>query len=100
MSEATNINFYTLDISPPCRAVEMLMRHIGLQFNKIIVDLLAGEQYKPDYLMVGLAYVNVIVVSVKLNISISFVTIFRLSFTIIITTLISSSSPSSFCILF
>lgn len=38
---------YTLTVSPPCRAVELCLKALGLHVDRKIVDLLVGEHLKP-----------------------------------------------------
>lgn len=40
---------YTLTVSPPCRAVELCIKALGLHVDRWIVDLLAGEHLKPEF---------------------------------------------------
>uniref|UniRef100_A0AAG5DTP0 glutathione transferase n=1 Tax=Anopheles atroparvus TaxID=41427 RepID=A0AAG5DTP0_ANOAO len=44
------ILFYTLHLSPPCRAVELTAKALGLQLERKIVDLLGGDHLKPEFL--------------------------------------------------
>uniref|UniRef100_A0AAG5DTN0 glutathione transferase n=1 Tax=Anopheles atroparvus TaxID=41427 RepID=A0AAG5DTN0_ANOAO len=46
----TKILFYTLHLSPPCRAVELTAKALGLQLERKIVDLLGGDHLKPEFL--------------------------------------------------
>ena len=48
-----SIDLYQLPASGPCRAVLMTAQHIGVDVNKKNVDLLAGEQMKPEFLQVS-----------------------------------------------
>uniref|UniRef100_A0A1Y9HAQ4 glutathione transferase n=1 Tax=Anopheles farauti TaxID=69004 RepID=A0A1Y9HAQ4_9DIPT len=41
---------YTIHLSPPCRAVELTARALGLEFEHKIVNLLAGDQLNPEFL--------------------------------------------------
>ncbi|CAD6995107.1 glutathione S-transferase 1 [Ceratitis capitata] len=47
------MDFYYLPGSAPCRAVLLTAHCIGLELNKIIVDLRAGEHLKPEYLKIN-----------------------------------------------
>uniref|UniRef100_A0A8D8IBG7 glutathione transferase n=1 Tax=Culex pipiens TaxID=7175 RepID=A0A8D8IBG7_CULPI len=40
---------YTLNVSAPCRAVELCIKALGLHVDRKIVDLLAGEHLKPEF---------------------------------------------------
>ena len=44
------IDLYQLPASGPCRAVFMTAQHIGIDINKKNVDLMAGEQLKPEFI--------------------------------------------------
>lgn len=41
---------YQMDVSPPCRAVLMLIHILGLKVELRNVDILAGEHMRPEYL--------------------------------------------------
>uniref|UniRef100_A0A1Y9H2K8 glutathione transferase n=1 Tax=Anopheles dirus TaxID=7168 RepID=A0A1Y9H2K8_9DIPT len=41
---------YTIHLSPPCRAVELTARALGLEFEHKIVNLVAKEQLKPEFM--------------------------------------------------
>lgn len=41
---------YTNYLSPPCRAVEMTVRHLGLKVNLVKIDLLTKEQMGEEFL--------------------------------------------------
>ncbi|XP_034937798.1 glutathione S-transferase 1-like [Chelonus insularis] len=43
------IDFYYLPVSPPCRAVMMLAKAIGVHLNYKIIDVTKGEQLSDDY---------------------------------------------------
>ncbi|KFB52546.1 glutathione s-transferase E2 [Anopheles sinensis] len=45
-----NIVFYTLDLSPPCRAIELTVKALGLELERKTVDLLGGDHLKPEFL--------------------------------------------------
>lgn len=44
---------YTNILSPPCRAVMMCGAELGIEFDLKIVDVLAFEHIKPDYVEVS-----------------------------------------------
>lgn len=46
------IDFYYFPLSPPCRSLMVLAKAIGVHFNLIVVNVLAGEHMKPDFLKV------------------------------------------------
>ena len=48
------IDFYYLPASAPCRAVMMLAKAIGVRLNLKIIDILKGENLKPEYIKVCL----------------------------------------------
>uniref|UniRef100_A0A182PZ41 glutathione transferase n=1 Tax=Anopheles epiroticus TaxID=199890 RepID=A0A182PZ41_9DIPT len=41
---------YTIHLSPPCRAVELTAKALGLELDRKIVNLLAGENLTPEFL--------------------------------------------------
>ncbi|XP_001868772.2 glutathione S-transferase 1 [Culex quinquefasciatus] len=41
---------YTLHLSPPCRAVELTAKALGLHLDQRVVNLMAGDHLKPEYL--------------------------------------------------
>ncbi|XP_058174972.1 uncharacterized protein LOC131289654 [Anopheles ziemanni] len=45
-----NIVFYTLDLSPPCRAIELTVKALGLELERKTVDVLGGAHLKPEFL--------------------------------------------------
>ena len=47
------ITLYHMDISTPCRAVLMTARTLGLDLHLKVVDLLAGDHLKPEFLRVN-----------------------------------------------
>lgn len=47
------IQFYMMKFSPPCRAVWMLLKHMGLKFNTTHFDLFKGEQMNPGFMKVN-----------------------------------------------
>ena len=47
------IDLYMDDTSPPCHAVLMTAQHIGVEFNKKMVDIVAGDHMKPEFLKVS-----------------------------------------------
>ncbi|XP_076348994.1 glutathione S-transferase 1-like [Tachypleus tridentatus] len=47
------IDFYYLPISPPCRAVEMVAKHLNVSLNKKLVNVMAGEHMKPEFLKIN-----------------------------------------------
>ncbi|TMW40689.1 hypothetical protein DOY81_014231 [Sarcophaga bullata] len=44
------MDFYYLPLSAPCRAVMMTAKAIGVELNKKLLDLFAGEHMKPEFL--------------------------------------------------
>merc|ERR1711913_250957 len=44
------IEIYGMQLSAPCRMVEMTAEMLGLEYEFKIVDLMAGEHMKPEYL--------------------------------------------------
>ena len=47
------IDIYGINISAPCRIVYMTAECLGLKYNSKTVDLMAGEQMKPEYLAIN-----------------------------------------------
>jgi len=47
------IDLYTMNISAPCRAVEMVANLCGCDINLKPVDLMKGEQMKPEFLAIN-----------------------------------------------
>nr|AEJ87236.1 glutathione s-transferase E1 [Anopheles funestus] len=41
---------YTVHLSPPCRAVELTARALGLDLERKLMNLLAGDNLKPEFL--------------------------------------------------
>ncbi|XP_058451143.1 glutathione S-transferase 1-like [Malaya genurostris] len=46
----TNPIFYTLHLSPPCRAVQLTAKALNLELDHHVVNLLAGDHLKPEFL--------------------------------------------------
>jgi len=44
------IDMYLTPVSGPCRAVLMTLKYIGLDVNEKLVDIMAGEQLKPEFI--------------------------------------------------
>ena len=44
------IDLYWMAPSPPCRTVVMTAHLIGADVNLKVVNLMAGEQHKPEFL--------------------------------------------------
>lgn len=44
---------YVIETSPPCRAVFMLARAIGLKLNIKYINMTEGEHLGPEYLKVS-----------------------------------------------
>lgn len=51
------IDFYYLPGSAPCRAVQMTAKAVGVNLNLKLLNLLAGEHLKPEFVAVSI-YVN------------------------------------------
>nr|AQS22597.1 glutathione S-transferase delta-epsilon 2 [Pseudodiaptomus poplesia] len=47
------IEIYGMQLSAPCRIVEMTCEMLGLEYNFNQVDLMAGEHMKPEYLAIN-----------------------------------------------
>lgn len=48
-------DFYIYPGSAPCSAVQMTAKAVGVELNIKIVDLVDGEQFKPEFLKVSIA---------------------------------------------
>jgi glutathione S-transferase len=46
------MDFYYLPPSPPCRAVLLLAKRLGIEFNLKTINILAGEQLTPEFIKV------------------------------------------------
>lgn len=44
------IDLYYLNLSAPCRSVVMTAKMLGVDLNLKVVNLMAGEQMKPEFL--------------------------------------------------
>lgn len=49
---------YTVHLSPPCRAVELTAKALGLELERKLVNLLAGENLTPEFLKVYHVFVE------------------------------------------
>lgn len=47
------LDFYYMDMSPPCRAVMLTARAVGVDLNLKLVNLMAGDHRKPEFLKVN-----------------------------------------------
>jgi len=47
------VDLYVMPLSGPCRSVLMLVKQLGITVNVKQVDLMAGEQMKPEYLKIN-----------------------------------------------
>ncbi|XP_015908490.2 glutathione S-transferase D7 [Parasteatoda tepidariorum] len=43
------ITLYEMAVSPPCRAVLMVIRHLGIEVNRKHLNLLTGDHLKPEF---------------------------------------------------
>ena len=43
------IDFHYIFLSPPCRAVMMVAKHLGIELNLINVDLMTGQHMTPEF---------------------------------------------------
>ncbi|XP_054159968.1 uncharacterized protein LOC128958178 [Oppia nitens] len=50
------IDLYLMNLSPPCRAVLMGIKHLKLDVNVKTVNLMAGEHLKPEFLKLNPAH--------------------------------------------
>lgn len=46
------IDLYHIPASAPCRAVRLAAAAVGVDLNLKMVDLMAGEQLKPEFIKV------------------------------------------------
>lgn len=47
------VKVYGMSLSAPCRIVNMTAECLGLEYELKIVDLMAGEQMKPEFLAIN-----------------------------------------------
>ena len=47
------VDLYYLDISAPCRCVLLTAKAIGLDLNLKVINLMAKEQMKPEFLAIN-----------------------------------------------
>ncbi|XP_042870759.1 glutathione S-transferase 1-like [Penaeus japonicus] len=47
------LDLYYLDLSPPCRAVMLTARAVGVDLNLKVVNIMAGDHRKPEFLKVN-----------------------------------------------
>lgn len=47
------MDFYYMPPSAPCRAVEMTAKAVGIELNKKVLNLKAGEHLKPEFLKIN-----------------------------------------------
>ena len=47
------MDFYHIEPSPPCRAAALTAKALGINLNKKVVNLLEGEQKKPEYVAIN-----------------------------------------------
>merc|ERR1711934_1117922 len=52
-SNLPKMDFYTMPISAPCRAVEMTASLVSQDLNTKFVDLMKGEQKTPEFLAIN-----------------------------------------------
>uniref|UniRef100_A0A1B6DWY0 Uncharacterized protein n=2 Tax=Clastoptera arizonana TaxID=38151 RepID=A0A1B6DWY0_9HEMI len=50
------IQFYHLEISSPCRAVDMVIHHFDIPVHYINVDLFSGDHLKPEFIKLNPAH--------------------------------------------
>ena len=48
-----DVTFYTSKISPPCRFVHMVIKHLNINCNIKEMDLFGGEHKTPEFLAVN-----------------------------------------------
>ncbi|XP_047488662.1 glutathione S-transferase 1-like [Penaeus chinensis] len=47
------LDFYYLDMSPPCRAVMLTARAVGVDLNLKLVNIMTGDHRKPEFLKIN-----------------------------------------------
>lgn len=52
------IDIYITDSSPPCHAVLMTADYLGIKLNKKNIDVMSGEQYKPEFIKVSIDFIS------------------------------------------
>jgi len=50
------IDLYLMKLSPPCRAVLMLGKHLNIEFDEKLINLLNGEHLTPEFLQINPAH--------------------------------------------
>lgn len=45
-----------MDASPPCRAIQMTAKALGIDVNVKELNVLEGEQFQPSFLKVSITY--------------------------------------------
>lgn len=58
--EKTMPILYYIPPSPPCRTILLLGRMLNIEFDLRLIDLLKGEQLKPEFIEVREQLVNII----------------------------------------
>lgn len=48
------IDFYYTSGSPPCHAVQMTAKAVGVELNQKVINLATGEHLKPEFIKVYL----------------------------------------------
>ena len=51
-----SIDYYYQWLSPPCRTVSLVIKHLNLDVNYIVVDMSKGEHKKDNLLKMSLYY--------------------------------------------
>lgn len=47
------LTFYSLELSPPCRNVIMVLKALGLKYELVTVDITKGEQKTEEYIAIN-----------------------------------------------
>lgn len=50
------IDLYYVPVSPPCRSIMLLAKHIHVDLNLKYIDLMGGEHLKPEFLAINPAH--------------------------------------------
>jgi len=56
LNSTLNMDFYYLPGSAPCRSVLMAAKAVGVELNLKVLNLMAGEHLKPEFIKVNILY--------------------------------------------
>ena len=47
------IDFYGMEMSPPCAAAMTVMKLAGIEYKYHVIDLVKGDQLKPEFIKIN-----------------------------------------------